>query len=605
MMLQEFIHKITEGGGARFLKWFAAAIALISLAVWYDLSQFKNLSTQEAMDAAQLARRISEGRGYTTDFVRPFSMHLIRQHRADGDPLVKAAHPDLANPPLYPVLLAGVLKAMPFKFPEVARAKAFSVFTPDLWIAAFNQALLLLSAGLLFRLARRVFDERVAWGSVLVLVGSEIFWRFSISGQSTMLLLVLVLALANVLVQLDEAAQQTMHRAAWSATLAALVGLLAGAAFLTRYSFGLIVLPAVLYLAILPTKRRTLWICATLGAFLLVATPWVVRNVMISGAPFGTAGFAVAQETPVFPGDQLERTLQPDFGDLTRGVITSKLLTNAREILLNDLPKLGGSWVTAFFLVGLLMPFRSLTLGRLRLFAALSLVLLGLAQALGRTQLSAASPEVNSENLLVVIAPLVFVFGVSLFFVLLEQMALAMQGQFWMKTASGLVACAPLLLALLTPKSSAVAYPPYYPPWLQNQAQWIRPGEWIMSDIPWAVAWYGGRQSVWTSLKYRSSAAERRRNDFAAIHSQKPLSGLHFSMKTMKAVDPQPLWDWVNRTTDQPWESMVTDWDGFILGGAVLQREVPKGFPLRRAPLGLLPEIFLTDSERNPPGGIQ
>jgi hypothetical protein len=261
--------------------------------------------------------------------------------------------------------------------------------------------------------------------------------------------------------------------------------------------------------------------------------------------------------------------------------------------------------VTAFFLVGLMMPFRSLTLGRLRLFAVLSLVLLGLAQALGRTHLSAASPEVNSENLLVVFAPLVFVFGVSLFFVLLEQLALSMQGQFWMKTAAGLVACAPLLLALSTPKSSAAAYPPYNPSMLQMQVDYIRPGGWMMSDIPWAVAWYGGRQSVWTSLKYRSSAAERRGNDFAAIHGQKPLSGLHFSMKTMKAVDPQPLWDWVNRTTDQPWEDMVTDWDGFILGGAVLQREVPKGFPLRRAPLGLLPEIFLTDSERNPPGGIQ
>ena len=606
MMLQEFIHKITEGGGARFLKWFAAAIALISLAVWYDLSQFKNLSTPEAMDAAQLARRISEGRGYTTDFVRPLSMYLIRQHRADNDPLVREAHPDLANPPLYPVLLAGALKVMPFPFPDLldknGKAKpGFSIYAPDMWIAGFNQMLFLFSAGLLFRLARRVFDERVAWGSAVVFVGADIFWRFTISGQSTMLLVVIVLALSNVLVHLDEQAQKPAPSAAGSAALAAVAGLLAAAAFLTRYSFGLLVLPVLVYLAILPTRQRTLWVGAALAAFVLAVTPWLVRNVVVSGTPFGTAVFAVAQDTPAFSGDQLERTFQPDFGDMNRGVITQKLLTNTREILLNDLPKLGGSWVTAFFLVGLLMPFRSLTLGRLRLFAVFSLVLLVLAQALGRTHLSADSPEVNSENLLVVIAPLVFVFGVSLFFVLLEQMALSMQGQFWMKTAAGLVACAPLLLGLLTPKGTAIAYPPYYPPWLQNQARWIRPGEWMMSDIPWAVAWYGGRQSVWTSLKYRSPAAERRRNDFAAIHNQKPVSGLHFSIKTMKAVDPQPLWDWVNRTTDQPWESMVTEWEGFILGGAVLQREVPQGFPLRRAPRGLLPEIFLTDSERNPP----
>lgn len=605
MMLQDFIHKITEGGGARFLKWFAAAIALITLAVWYDLAQFKNLSTQEAMDAAQLARRLGEGRGYTTDFVRPFSMHLVRQHRADGDPLVRGAHPDLANPPLYPVVLAGVLKVMPFPFPDVARARSFSVFTPDWWITVFNQVLLLLAAALLYRLAKRAFDEPVAWGSVLVFVGSDLFWRFSVSGQSTLLLVTLVLALAHVLLRLDEETQRNSHRAAWSVGAAALAGLLVGAAFLTRYSFGLLAVPMAVFLGILPTPRRTVLVSVALGGFLLAAAPWIVRNVVVSGTPFGTAGFAVVQETAVFPGDQLERAWQPDFGELTRGEITTKLVTNAREILRSDLPKLGGSWVTAFFLVGLLMPFRSLTLGRMRLFTVLSLILLVGAQALGRTHLSADSPEVNSENLLVVLAPLVFMFGASLFFVLMEQLALPMQGRFWLKTGVALTACGPLLLGLLSSRGSPVAYPPYYPPWLQSQAQWCQPGEWIMSDIPWAVAWYGRRQSVWTSLKYRQPAAERRRNDFEAIHRQKPVRALHFSLKTMKAVDPQPLWDWVNRTSEQPWESLVTDWSGFILAGAILQREVPKGFPLKRAPLGLLPEIFLTDSERIPPERIQ
>ena len=317
MMLQDFIHKITEGGGARILKLFAAVIAVVALAVWYDLARFTNLSTQEAMDAAQLARRISDGKGYTTDFVRPFSMYLIRQHRADSDPLVKKAHPDLANPPLYPVVLAGVLKAMPFPFPDLTRAKTFSAYSPDLWIAGFNQLLFLLSAGLLFRLARRVFDVRVAWGSVLVFVGSDLFWRFSISGQSTMLLVLLVLALARVLVALDEESQKPRLGAAWSVGLAALAGVLAGAAFLTRYSFGLIVLPAMVHLAVLPAPRRKLWMGAVAAAFLLVAVPWVVRNAVVCGAPFGTAGYAVVQETPTLMGDQLERSLQPDFGDVT------------------------------------------------------------------------------------------------------------------------------------------------------------------------------------------------------------------------------------------------------------------------------------------------
>ena len=41
------------------------------------------MTTPEGMDAAQLARNIAEGRGYTTLFVRPFSLFLVqRQEQA-------------------------------------------------------------------------------------------------------------------------------------------------------------------------------------------------------------------------------------------------------------------------------------------------------------------------------------------------------------------------------------------------------------------------------------------------------------------------------------------------------------------------------------------
>jgi hypothetical protein len=37
---------------------------------------------------------------------------------------------------------------------------------------------------------------------------------------------------------------------------------------------------------------------------------------------------------------------------------------------------------------------------------------------------------------------------------------------------------------------------------------------------------------------------------------------------------------------------------GEFLLGILVNREVPTGFPLKMAPLGIMPEIFLTDSER-------
>ena len=152
--------------------------------------------------------------------------------------------------------------------------------------------------------------------------------------------------------------------------------------------------------------------------------PWVLRNYNVSGTPFGTASFAIVQNTMLFQEHRLERSLGPDLGHLYPMAFWLKLMTNARQIIQSDLPKLGGSWVTAFFLVGLLVGFRNLAVRRLRYFLLGCLVLLVIVQALGRTQLSEDSPEINSENLLVLLAPLVLMYGVSLFFLLLDQIEL-------------------------------------------------------------------------------------------------------------------------------------------------------------------------------------
>jgi len=104
---------------------------------------------------------------------------------------------------------------------------------------------------------------------------------------------------------------------------------------------------------------------------------------------------------------------------LSQGVVLSafwqKLIGNTRQILENDIPKLGDSWVTALFLAGLLMGFRNPSLKRLRYFLVSCLAVLTIVQALGRTQLSDNSPEINSENLLVLVAPVALMYGVSYF----------------------------------------------------------------------------------------------------------------------------------------------------------------------------------------------
>ena len=99
-------------------------------------------------------------------------------------------------------------------------------------------------------------------------------------------------------------------------------------------------------------------------------------------------------------------------------------MANGQSILTNDLTRFGGNWATLLFWAGLLLSFRSVAVRRLRYFLLLCLGTFVVVQALGQTQLSVESPEVNSENLLVLLAPLAFIYGVSFFLTLLEQMNL-------------------------------------------------------------------------------------------------------------------------------------------------------------------------------------
>jgi hypothetical protein len=72
------------------------------------------------------------------------------------------------------------------------------------------------------------------------------------------------------------------------------------------------------------------------------------------------------------------------------------------------------------------------------------------------------------------------------------------------------LSCLPMIFTLLSPKVSPVVYPPYYPPDIQQTAGWMKENELMMSDVPWAVAWYGQRQCVWLTLNAQ--------DDFFAIN---------------------------------------------------------------------------------------
>jgi hypothetical protein len=581
--IQEWIHHWEVGAGSKMLKVAAGVMGFIAVAALFDALAGQGFSSEEAMETAQLARNLSRGKGYTTQSIRPLSIHLLREQAPPGQAAAALNHPvpDISTPPAYPVLLAGLMAVLPFNF----AASQYWYFAPERWIAVFNQILFFVAVLLLFHLAKKLFDSRVAWLSAALFAGSNLFWKFTVSGLSTLWLVVVLLAAVRGLVRLQE--REMAGRTGFgSPALAAWVGAWIGLGGLSRYAFSWMILPALLFIAwIAPRGRARL--CAVAGAaFLMVMGPWIARNVAVSGLCFGAASYAVLEQTPPFPQDTLERSFDLENGFKRVGPleVVDKFLVNAREIWRHDLPRMGGNWVSAFFLVGLLIPFRNPALGRIRVFLLCSMALLFVVQAVDQTHVTGDSPEINSENLLALLAPLVFVYGVALFYTLLDQLQLvtvdtrgAVVGGFV------LVTCAPLLMSLLLGRSPD-RNTPYSPLGVQRVAHMMRPEEFMISDIPGALAWYGDRQCGWLPLDDDQ--------EFYEFNRLKPIKAVYLTQRTTNA-----------RFLSQ----MMLDpksWGRFVVDACQNYGEVPSGFPLTKAPAGFLPDRMLVSDQprwRMPP----
>ena len=175
--IQSLIHKLEVDAGARRLNYLALTVAVVALAVWYDTHNYRNFSSPEAMDAAQVARNLAEGHGFTTEFVRPFSIYLLQKHNRAARPSENLStnaadfaqmirHPDLANAPVYPVVLAGLMKLRPpdwkveLRRPFWSEGGHFMRYQPEFLIAIFNQFLLLVVVLLTFLVAKKFLTCR-------------------------------------------------------------------------------------------------------------------------------------------------------------------------------------------------------------------------------------------------------------------------------------------------------------------------------------------------------------------------------------------------------------------------------------------------------------
>ena len=583
--VQRLIYSLESGLLSRWFKILPVILGVVLLVVVYDLRAYRGFASPGAMDTAQVARHLAAGQGFTTDFVRPFSLYLLQKHNqatnpVAADPMWLNGAPDLANAPVYPVVLAGLMKTWK---PEVwnistnqsfwADKGRFQRYKPEFYIAFLNQALLLIVVVLTFFLANKLLDERAAWLAAVLTLSSDLLWKFSVSGLSTMLLLVVFMGLVWCLVKYEEAARAEKPSLKRLLLLAAAAGLLTGLGMMTRYAFGMVLLPVALFLAFFGGPRRWWPTAAAVVVFALAIAPWIVRNCLLCGAPFGTAGFALAEAAD---STRLMQSIQPvvEYSGLP-----AKFFHGLNTIVQNDLFPAGSFWVSALFFTGLLLGLRQPGPRRLRYFALACLVTLLATQALGTTGLATLAQTVNAQNLLVLLTPLLAIFGSAFFLTLLDQMKLPFRILRYGVAAAVVALAVHPLAASLAARPQPLAYPPYYPPEIQQVAGWMKPGELLMSDMPWAVAWYGRRPSLWLTANAQS--------DFFTVNDYvKPVSGLLLTYITLN----QPFLSDILR--DEP-----DGWGRFVYSVGI-QNKFPAGFPLPRVTTISSGGMFFSDRDR-------
>lgn len=585
--IQGAVYSVDVGVMRKILMRVAFGSVVLLLAVFYLLTQFRGLAHAEAMDYAQLARQMAIGEGFTTKFIRPVALAQLRERNADkagikepigtGAGLNRALEmdfqkiPDTVNAPLYPFVLSLWMKLYwpglmhPDKFENQGQLKEYGV---DRWVAIFGILCTLVTAFLIYSWAKRMFDIRVAYISVAVFFLSDLVWGFSISGLSTSFLMMLFAGFCWCLHEGILAQEEERKNAMWICILgsAAIMGLM----LLTRLTMAWVMVSYMLVVGYMFRREKILWPLACV-VVLLFLFPWLIRNYQVTGSITGANAYVVGVNSADYPGSSIHRTYV-SLPPTTIWTNAAKLFRDGVKYYATHFFVLaGGAIAVLFFVVGLMHPFKRVRAQALRWWLAGAVILLAMGSSL-----AAPSPGMIDEfNQLAVLFPGMIIFGGAFFFVLLDRITnylplvrYTIISLYLMGNAGALV------MTLLPPGELPYRYPPYFPPILQFISQWYDKKEVIVSDIPWATAWYTQRTTIWLPSKVDDFY---RINDFAH-----PIVGILFTPQTTNLgyLD-------IEKGEFKDWKNMIR------------RESFPQGFPLQMAsPLPPNKDEYMIISDR-------
>lgn len=458
------LEKAQERMDSATRKLLLIVVAFIPVALIIALRMacgFGQLSDPGATDTAQLARNIAEGKGFVTSQLTPLSLYLAH---------TSGAVPDTTNPPLYPMFLALLFGGLGAK---------------DAVVIAASLGFFALSTLMVFLIARRHFSlAAAALAAVLFSTQLEIVRRAT-NGSSAMMAAFLMAWFWYVLTAPGDRSPRQCLRA----------GVLFGLACLAHYS-AILLLPAVLiYVLFASGKGRKLGALTFLLGTSLVVAPWMIRNAIVAHNPFFTLSqYDVLMNTPLYPSFQVYRTFGSPpsvFGFVISHVpqLAMKALTGVLG-LYYQWPALMGVYVLPFFVLSLFTKMEGGSLSGAKRLLGAFIVIWTLAVSLGD----------QSSTHLIALVPIIAVFAAGCMLHITNRVISAPGRRVAVMVAIVIFAALPSGSALM---SSVAPAPTGIPGLFADMDQTIPKDAIVVSDCPWAVAWYGRRTSVWLPLSLR------------------------------------------------------------------------------------------------------
>ncbi|MDF7798338.1 hypothetical protein P4C99_02620 [Pontiellaceae bacterium B1224] len=568
--LHDIVYSIDTGTGLKIIRVLLYILLLLLVVMVFTATQFRGLKSEEAMDLCQLGRNISVEQGLTTKTVRPLSMWKMQEQNPNEDPMI-GNHPDLFNAPAYPALLSlgfkffDLIGVDPFEMPEGARGVAMPA---EQWVVLpLNHIFSILTGLILFSLGKRMFSREIGFLGMTIYYLSNLVWMDSVSGLNVSMGIFFSVASFHSMVIAMLNKRDRLATVKWLIPFLLSI-VLAGVAFYTRFITATIVPGICLFAWLMAGRFRggTRFVLVFLVLYGLMISPWLVRNYQICGNPIGMVGYVALEGSPQFVDNALDRDYHPELtGSLISTALKQKWKLNYSGAYAKVIPGMGGGLLMAFFLTTFFYHFVRPQVNYLRWGLGLSLLLMVIV---------AGFFSESSMLMLHLFWPFVILYGLAFFYILIDRLDLGVRlYNLGLKVLVAVLAFIPFLLSLMPP-AGAHPYPPYYAPIIGGVAGMLNEREVLVTDMPWATAWYGDRVSI---------LLPKDLDQFYEINDYKQyISGMYFTTITKNKPFVKGLLD----GPEQSWLPIMTG-------------RTPPDFPLKQAvALSRQDQLFLSDRDR-------